>query len=57
VLIIGSGIPTLWREKARGTPLPPSVAAEGQAGLVEAAGDMVSAAVPSRQAPSVVPAE
>jgi drug/metabolite transporter (DMT)-like permease len=34
VLIIGSGILTLWREKVRGTPLPPSVAAEGP-GLME----------------------
>ncbi|BCP54379.1 transporter [Kaistia sp. 32K] len=55
VLIIGSGILTLWREKARGTKLPPSVAAEGQAGLVEAA------TAPPRHAahyaPSVVPAE
>jgi len=30
VLIIGSGFLTLMREKARGTPLPPSVAGERQ---------------------------
>ncbi len=30
VLIIGSGLLTLMREKARGTPLPPSVAGERQ---------------------------
>lgn len=33
VLIIGSGILTLWREKTRGTPLPPSVAAGTQSAL------------------------
>lgn len=56
-LIIGSGILTLWREKARGTKLPPSVAAEGQAGLVEEAGELPSPAAPVRHAPSLVPAE
>lgn len=57
VLIVGSGILTLWREKARGTKLPPSVAAEGQAGLVEEAGDGAPAAAPGRHVPSAVPAE
>jgi drug/metabolite transporter (DMT)-like permease len=33
ILIVGSGVLTLWREKARGTPLPHSVAADSQAGL------------------------
>ncbi|WP_210162825.1 hypothetical protein [Kaistia adipata] len=56
--VIDSGILTLWREKARGTKLPPSVAAEGQAGLVEEAGEVPpSSAASARHAPSVAPAE
>lgn len=39
MLIVGSGILSLWREKARGTPLPPSVAADDQAVLMEEAGE------------------
>jgi len=30
ILIVGSGVLTLWREKARGTPLPHSVAADSR---------------------------
>ena len=56
VLIVGSGILTLWREKARGTPLPPSVAAGTQSAFSQTPEDelAVDAAAPAGR---MVPAE
>ncbi len=57
VLIIGSGILTLWREKTRGTPLPPSVAAGTQAAALVEPPHEVADAAPAEPHGRMVPAE
>ncbi|WEK49812.1 MAG: DMT family transporter [Candidatus Kaistia colombiensis] len=57
VLIIGSGILTLWREKARRTPLPPSVAAGTQAAFSQTPEDALDDEAMAAPAGRMVPAE